>query len=145
MDFNQVTYDASLDDMDAEELRAIVKEFEAAQEGNIAEFKTAQNKIDNLDSEVEEKREFKGRLAARLEEVSPLSEGEAMTYDLARVEELIEEFSEDEDEIDDTPTASSQKTTFGDMGTKSETQDEDEAKKDFGEEHLGDMPGVNIE
>lgn len=140
MDFNRITYDGTLTEMDKDELRTIINEFEEAQTNNMAEAKTAKQKIDDLESEVEEKREFKYRLAESLAEVSPLSEEEAMTYNLARVEELIEEFSEAEEDED----GRDERPRFADMGRRGETHNEDEQKEEFAKEQLGDIPGVNL-
>jgi len=144
MNFTKVSFDGDLDDIeDADELRGVVRKFQSAQESNISEFEDAKDTLEDFEGRVGEAQEFKDDLAESLSEVSPLAKEEALTYDMARIRELIAEFSEaetsDADNVEeDTPD------TFSDMGTRGETHDEDEAERSFAKEHIGGIKGLNL-
>lgn len=143
MDFQKVTYDGDLDDMDAESLRTVVEEYEEAQTSNIAAFESATDTIDGLEGEVAEKAEFKARRVEKLTEVSPLGADDVENFSLSRIDSLIEEFTasepdggEDADEDED--------PEFDDMGRRGPTHtDEDEATARFTEQ-VEAIPGVVV-
>lgn len=144
MDFTKVSYDADLDEIeDADKLRGIVRDFEDAQDSNISEFEDAKDTLDGLEGRVGEAQEFKEDLAESLSEVSPLSEDEAMTYDMARIRELINEFS-GEDDGDEGGDGGDEGGEFSDMGQRGETHTDDDEGKEFAEKHLGDIGGLNF-
>lgn len=142
MNFTKVSFEDDLEDIDdAEELRGVVRKFQSAQESNISEFEDAKDTLEDFEGRVGEAQEFKQDLAEDLSEVSPLSEEEALTYDMSRIRELIGEFSEESVEDDSESGTSGQ---FSDMGQRGETHDEDEAEAEFAEKHLGDIKGLGI-
>lgn len=141
MDFTKVSFDADLDEIeDADELRGIVQKFESAQESNISEFQDAKDTLENFEGRVGEAEEFKEDLAKDLSEVSPLSEEEALTYDMSRMRELIVEFSESTEE----ETEEGGDGRFSNMGQRGETHNEDGAESSFAKEHLGDIKGLEF-
>lgn len=143
MDFTKVSYDADLDEIeDADELRGIVRDFEDAQDSNISEFKDAKETLDDFEGRVGEAQEFKEELAESLSEVSPLSEDEALTYDMARIRDLIGEFSDEG--VDEGEDGGDEGGEFSDMGQRGETHNEEDADKEFAEKHLGDIGGLNF-
>lgn len=143
MDFTKVTFDADLDEIeDADELRGIVRDFEDAQDSNISEFKEAKETLDEFEGRVGEAQDFKEELAENLSEVSPLSEDEALTYDMARIRELITEFSEDAP-VDDGDEGG-EEGQFSDMGQRGETHTDEDVDREFAEKHLGGIGGLNF-
>lgn len=143
MDFQKVSYDGDLDDMDAENLRTVVEEYEEAQTSNIAEFESAKDTIDGLEGEVAEKAEFKSRRVEKLTEVSPLGEDDVESFSLARIDSLIEEFTEDSAGEGDDPDADPEDPEFDDMGRRGPTHDNEEAAAEFAEQ-VGSIPGVVV-
>lgn len=142
MDFTKVTFDADLDEIDdADELRGIVRDFDTAQDSNISEFESAKDTLDDFEVRVGEAQEFKQDLAEDLSEVSPLSEDEAMTYEMSRIRELIGEFS---DETDADEGEESDEGQFSDMGQRGETRSDEDGDREFAEKHLGNIGGLNI-
>ena len=139
-DFTKVSFDADLDDIDdVEELRGLVREFQSAQDSNISEFADAKETLEDFEGRVGEAQEFKEELADSLSEVSPLSEEEALTYDMSRIRELIGEFSESES----TDEGGEEGGQFSDMGQRSETHNGD-AMDEFAKEQIGDIEGLNF-
>lgn len=143
-DFTKAGFDADLDDIDdADELRGIVREFESAQDSNISEFEDAKDTLEDFEGRVGEAQEFKEELAESLSEVSPLSEDEALTYDMARIRELIGEFSEEE-AVDEVEDGGDEGGEFADMGGRGATHSDEPEGKEFAEKHLGDIGGLNF-
>jgi hypothetical protein len=141
MNFTKVTFDGDLDDIeDGDELRTLVRKFESAQDANISEFETAKETLTDFEGRVGEAQEFKQELAETLSEVSPLSEDEAMDYDMARIRTLIGEFSDDGGSDESAEGESS----FSDMGHRGETHSDDDESRNFAEEHLGSIKGLNF-
>lgn len=143
MNFTKVSFDGDLDEIDdADELRGLVREFESAQDSNISEFKDAKDTLEDFEVRVGEAQDFKEDLAETLTEVSPLSEDEAMSYEMSRMRELIAEFADDgaaeESEEDEGGSG-----TFGDMGSSGETHTDDDTA-DFAKERLGKIGGLSI-
>lgn len=141
MNFQKVTYDGDLDDMEAEDLRAVVEEYEEAQDTNIEEFEDAKDTIEGLEGEVAEKAEFKAQRVEKLVEVSPLGEDDVENFSLSRVDSLIEEFTEDSD--DDGEDDEDEEPEFEDMGKRGETHGEDETPTKF-REQVESIPGVVV-
>lgn len=142
MNFTKVSFEDDLEDIDdAEELRGVVQKFQSAQESNISEFEDAKDTLENFEGRVGEAQEFKQDLAEDLSEVSPLSEEEALTYDMSRIRELIGEFTEET--VEDDPEGETP-DSFSNMGQRGETHDEGEAEATFVEEHLGDIQGLEF-
>lgn len=144
-DFTKAGFDGELDDIDdAEELRGIVREFQSAQDSNISEFEDAKDTLEDFEGRVGEAEEFKEELADSLAEVSPLSSEEALTYDMARIRELIGEFSEQEAADEGGDEGGEGETFASDMGQKGATHNDEKEGKEFAEKHLGGIDGLNI-
>lgn len=143
MDFQKTTYDGDLDEMDAEDLRTIVSEYEEAQEANIAEFESAKETIEGLEGEVAEKAEFKDQRVEKLVEVSPLGEDEAENFSLARIDDLIAEFTE-ESETEGDDVEDDDEPTFEDQGTRGPTHDGDGVETKYAEV-VDSVPGVVVD
>lgn len=139
MDFQKVSYDGDLDDMEADDLRTVVKQYEEAQDSNIAEFETAKETIDGLEGEVAEKEEFKQRRVDKLTEVSPLGEEDVGEFSLTRIDSLIEDFTE-ESADDENPEEDPE---FDDMGQRGPTHDEDAGMAEYAAE-VDSIPGVVV-
>ena len=141
MDFQKVTFDTDLDEMEADDLADLVRQFSEAQEQNIAEFESASETIEGLEGRVSEVQDFDAELTEELAEVSPLGEDELADFSISRKRELLAEFAEaDEDEEDE---EEDEEAEFSDFGTRGETHDED-AEADFAKEYLGDIPGLGF-
>lgn len=143
-DFTRVSFDTDLDEIDdAGELRGLVREFQNAQDSNISEFQDAKDTLDEFEGRVGEAQEFKEELAESLSEVSPLSEQEALTYDMARIRELIGEFSDAPAGGDDPEGEGDEGGAFSDMGKRGETHN-GETDRAFADEQIGDIQGLNF-
>ena len=141
MDFQKVTFDTDLDEMEADELVSLVRQFSEAQEQNITEFEQASETIEGLEGRVSEVQDFDAELTEELAEVSPLGEDELADFSISRKRELLAEFAEaDEDEEEEDED---EEAEFSDFGTRGETHDED-AEADFAKEYLGDIPGLGF-
>jgi hypothetical protein len=141
-DFTKVSFDADLAEIeDADELRGIVREFEKAQDANISEFQEAKDTLNNLEGRVGEAKEFKADLAEQLGEVSPLSEEEAMSYDMSRIRELITEFS-DPATGDVVEGDEGGEGDFGDMGSRGNTDGDEDSS--FAADTIEGIDGLNI-
>ncbi|UBF19595.1 hypothetical protein HRTV-10_gp11 [Halorubrum tailed virus 10] len=141
MDFQKVTFDTDLDEMEADDLADLVRQFSEAQEQNIAEFESASETIEGLEGRVSEVQDFDAELTEELSEVSPLGEDELANFSISRKRELLAEFAEaDEDEEEEDED---EEAEFSDMGQRGETHDED-AERNFAEEYLGDIPGLGF-
>jgi len=144
MDFHKVTFDNELEDMEADELRGLVREFYEAQSDNIAEFTEAKESIEALEGRVGEVSDFDEELTEELAEVSPLDEEELSNFSISRKRSLLADFSESgegegEGEEDDVEGGQS----FSDMGNRGETHGEDESGQKFAEDYLSDIAGLN--
>lgn len=139
LEFSKVTYDGELSDYSEDDLVDLVGEFQSAQSSNVSEFERAKDTLEGFEGRIGEAEEFKQELAESLSEVSPLSEDEAMEYDMTRIRTLIGEFS---GESRDEPAE--EESTFSDMGHRGETHSGDDESRDFAEEHLGGIKGLNF-
>jgi hypothetical protein len=141
MDFQKVTFDTDLDEMEADELASLVRQFSEAQEQNIAEFEQASETIEGLEGRVSEVQDFDAELTEELAEVSPLGEDELASFSISRKRELLAEFAEADDDEDEEEV--DEEAEFSDMGQRGETHDE-EAEADFAKQYLGDIPGLGF-
>jgi hypothetical protein len=140
MDFQKVTFEGDLDEMDEEELVGLVRQFSDAQDDNIAEFETASEEIDDLEGRVSEVAEFDAELTEQLVEASPLDEDEVASFSISRKRSLLADFSEAEEEADEGGEGDKD---FSEMGQRGPTHNEEEAKAQFAKDFLGDIPGLN--
>jgi hypothetical protein len=144
MNFTKVSFDGDLDEIeDADELRGIIRKFESAQDSNISEFEDAKDTLEDFEGRVGEAQEFKEELADSLSEISPLSAEEALTYDMARIRELIGEFSEAES-ANAGEDGGDEGGKLSDMGQRGQTHNEEAEEREFAEKHLGDIDGLNF-
>ena len=151
MDFQKVTFDEELDEMESDDLRDLVRQFREAQEDNLAEFQQASEEIDDLEGRVGEVQEFDSELTEELAEVSPLSEEEAAEFSISRKRDLLADFAEEDEEPEDEEPEEDEEDEdpeddqeFSDFGTRGETHDEEEAQKNFAEQYLGDIQGLEL-
>ncbi|UBF22030.1 hypothetical protein HRTV-15_gp11 [Halorubrum virus HRTV-15] len=142
MDFQKVTFDTDLDEMEADELADLVRQFSEAQEQNIAEFEQASETIEGLEGRVSEVQDFDAELTEELAESSPLGEDELANFSISRKRELLAEFAEANEE-DEEEEDEDEEAEFSDMGQRGETHDE-EAERDFAKQYLGDIPGLGF-
>ncbi|UBF21497.1 hypothetical protein HJTV-2_gp11 [Haloarcula virus HJTV-2] len=142
MDFQKVTFDTDLDEMEADELADLVRQFSEAQEQNIAEFEQASETIEGLEGRVSEVQDFDAELTEELAESSPLGEDELANFSISRKRELLAEFAEANEE-DEEEEDEDEEAEFSDMGQRGETHDE-EAEADFAKQYLGDIPGLGF-
>jgi hypothetical protein len=127
MDFQKITFDDDLEDMEADELRGLIREYDDAQSENISEFQQAVESIDTLEGKVAEVEEFDAELTEKLDEISPLDEDELSEFSVTRKRELLTKFAEpegDEPEGDEGGDEGGEEN-FSDMGNRGETHGED--------------------
>jgi hypothetical protein len=145
LDFNKVGYDGELSDFSEDELRELVREFETAQDSNVAEFETAVEATDGLDestiSDFEQAREDLVEEIVDSEEFEqvPLSEdklGEESFAELQDWSDFVADLAEEEDVEDDESST--------DFGTRSPKPDEEDEGADFAEEALSEMNGLTL-
>lgn len=149
LNFNRVTYDDELSEFDKDELVELAREFEEAQESNVAEFERAAEALDGVDeqsiSEFEEARESLVDEIVEADDFSevPLSEeqlGDCSFDQLREWKEFVADSTEDSDNDED---GDGSEADFEDMGNQGPTHEEaDDAE--FADEHLGDVPGLVI-
>jgi hypothetical protein len=137
MEFTTVNTDDT-DEMDEDELREVVSEFEDAQTQNLAEFKTAKedlNEYEDVDVSVAEAQEFKEDIIDDVEDDSPLTRDELSSFGLSRLRELKAEFVSEQEAAEGEDATTEQVEDdeggeFSDMGTRGETDGE---SVEFGE------------
>ena len=149
MDFQKVTYDFDIDEAEGDDLRDLVQRFEQAQEQNLAEFEQASEEIDDLEGRVGEIQEFDSELTEELTEVSPLSEDEVENFSISRKRDLLADFSEDEEEgeeeeNEEDENENEEEQEFSDFGQRGETHDEDKETRNFAEDYLGGIDGLEL-
>jgi hypothetical protein len=146
LNFTQVTYDGELSDFEAERLREIIREFENAQESNVAEFEDAADALDGVDEKIEDFEEARESLLEEITEAEafedvPLTEDALEEQTFGQLQEWRDFVSRQrEGEAGDDEGGNSD---FDDMGKKSPVPDEDE-DTDFADEQLEQMQGVNF-
>lgn len=145
MDFQKVTFDTDVDELEAEDARELVTEFQNAQEQNIAEFEDASESIEALEGRVQTAQEAalgefddEEALTEALVDASPLGEDDVAEFSVFRKADLLADFSADEEEADEGDA----EAEFSNMGQRGETHDEDEANRTFAEDHLGEIDGL---
>lgn len=143
MDFSKVTFEKDVDELEAEEARELIGDFQAAQEQNIAEFAEASEQIEELEGTPSEFEEADEELTAEVAEATFMSEEEAADLDFSRKREILADFSAEE-EVDEGEEEVEGGAEFSDMGQRGETHDEDQEKQAFAEKHLGDIEGLNF-
>jgi hypothetical protein len=149
LNFTQVTYDGELADFEAERLREIIREFENAQESNVAEFEDAADALDGVDEKIEDFAEARQALLDDITEAEafdevPLTEEALEEQSFGQLQEWHDFVADHGVETgDETDEADESGSDFDDFGTKSPTPD-DEDDEDFAEDALSEMQGVNF-
>jgi len=139
MDFSKVTFDEDVSELEAEDARQLISDFKNAQEQNIAEFEKASEQIEDLEGSFAEYEDADEQLTQEVAEATFMSEDEASRLEFSRKREILAEFEEEDggdDEDDD------DEGNFSNISTRGETHDDDEAKKQFAEKHLGNIEGL---
>lgn len=145
LNFNKVSYDGDLVDLSEEEMQDVIREFEKAQESNVAEFEKAADTLDGVDeADIEDFAEARADLieditgADGFEEV-PLTEEKLEDEDFGDLREW-KEF------VADTGESEESEQDFEDMGQKGETHGDDEGddSPDFIESEIANISGVNV-
>lgn len=146
LNFNQVTFDGDVDDLSEDEMAEVIREYQNAQESNVAEFERAADTLDEVDeADIEE---FKDAKAAKVEETVeadafedvPLTEDELAEASFAKVRqwnEFVEAQSTEDGESDEDKN-------FDEMGTQGPTNTDDEFDEDL-VQHVDALSGVNVE
>ena len=140
MDFKKVEFDDDLDDMEAGELRELVREFAQAQEENIADF-------EEVTDEITEFEEFDATLTEDLVEQTSLSEEAASALPFSEKQDLLADLdaTEASDEAGG-EGGSEEEANFEDRGTKGETNFDDEPSgpPEHVERALNGVSGVQL-
>ena len=136
MDFKKVEFDDDLDDMEAGELRELVREFAQAQEENIADF-------EEVTDEITEFEEFDATLTEDLVEQTSLSEEAASALPFSEKQNLLADLNATEASDEG---GSEEEADFEDRGTKGETNFDDEPSgpPEHVERALSGVSGVQI-
>jgi len=144
LNFNQVSYEGDLSDFSEDELRETVREFETAQDSNVAEFEKAAEALDEVDDSTIE--DFEDARQSLIEDITeaeafgevPLSEDSLEDADFSELQDwrdFVAEQATDEGGEDE---------GFDDFGQKSPADPDDETE-DFVEEELGSIQGLNLD
>jgi sulfite reductase alpha subunit-like flavoprotein len=146
LNFNKVTYDGELSDFSEDELRETIREFETAQESNVAEFEKAAEATDGVDeSTIEDFEDAREDLIEDITEAEafdevPLTEDKLEDEDFSDLQDWKAFVAEtDTDEADE----GDGEGDFDDMGQEAPTNP-DEDSEDFVEDQLGEMPGFSL-
>jgi len=150
LNFTKVTYDGDLSDFDADDLRELIKEFENAQESNVAEFNEAADKLDEVeDFDLDEYQDAKSDLIGDITEADafedvPLTEGDLEDADFGTVREWHDFVSSQAtDEGDEDGDAD-----FDDMGEDPDLDGGDGGEGEFDSdlvEVVDGLSGVNVQ
>lgn len=147
LNFNKVTYDGDLADFSEDELRELVREFENAQESNVAEFETAAEALDGIEeADIEEFADARERLIDSITEAEafsevPLSEDALAEQSFGELQEW-DEFVSEFDSADESEEGADGE--FDDMGQEAPTREETDADAEFADKYL-DISGVNFD
>lgn len=142
MDFSKVTFDKDVDELEADEARELISDFQTAQEQNIAEFEDASEQIDDLEGTFAEFEDADEELTAEVAEATFMSEDEAAMLEFGRKREILADFSVEEEEVED--EVDEDGAEFSEMGQRGETHNNEDEKTEFANKHLGDISGLNF-
>lgn len=160
MDFNQVNYEGDLEDAERDDLIALVRDFEKAQETNVAEFEAAKEQMqelvgdDNADfedlfGEVKDFASAKDELVAETVEFesfedSPMDEDDLREASFSKVREWHAHFAALDAEADEADADEGDEgPDFEDMGKRGETHSEEDEDAAFASKYLAGMPGFD--
>ena len=159
MDFNQVNYDGDLEDLEEEQLRSTIEEFEKAQEENVAEFEAAKERLNELTGdddatfedvlgEVQDFADAKDELVDEVIEYDsfeefPITEDELRAAEFSKVRAWHARFAE----LEAADEADEDDSNVSDFGKRAPTEPEgnEDPDEQFAERHLGGMPGFQKE
>lgn len=137
MDFTKVEFDDDLSDMEADELRELVTEYQEAQSANLSAF-------DEVADTVEEFESYDSQLAEEVLEYSSLSEESAKALSFADKQRLLADLNADDgDEADEFDEGDEGGEEFEDRGTKGSTHG-DEGTPDFIKDAFESIDGVSF-
>jgi len=144
LSFNQISYDGELSDFDRDDLIELVREFEKAQESNIAEFEKAAETLEGVDeASIEEFEEADAELTQEVTEETFLSEEEAEALSFERKREVLAEHAGDDDDGgDDDGDGDGDDEDFGKRGATHGDGDGDFSESV--EESLSNITGVVV-
>lgn len=161
MDFNQVNYDGDLEDREFDDLVGLVRNFEKAQDANVAEFEemreTMQEMLgDDADfsavfGEVQDFADAKSELVAEITEFdsfdeSPVSEAYLQDASFNKVREYHVYFAEQDADAEAADAADEDgEGEFSNMGRRSPTHTDEDNDEAFARKHLNGMPGFTPE
>ena len=148
LNFNKVGYDGELSDFSEDELRELVREFETAQDSNVAEFEKAAEALDEVDDSTIE--DFEDARESLIEDITeaeafgevPLSEDSLEDADFSELQDWRDFVAEQA--TDDGGDEGGEGEGFDDFGQKSPTDTEDETE-DFVEKELNGIQGLNLD
>lgn len=149
LNFNQVSYDGDLSDFSEDELRETIREFETAQDSNVAEFEKAADALDEVDDSTIE--DFEDAREGLIEDITdaeafdevPLSEDSLEDADFSELQEWRDFVDEQATEPDGDGDGDGD-GDFGDFGQKSPTEPEDD-EMDFVDEELSQIQGLTVD
>lgn len=148
LNFNKVSYDGDLSDLSEDELRETVREFETAQDSNVAEFEKAADALDEVDDSTIE--DFEDAREGLIEDITeaeafdevPLSEDSLTDADFSELQEWRDFV--DEQAVDDGGDGDGDGGDFDDFGKKSPTETDDD-EMDFVDEELDQIQGLQLD
>lgn len=147
--FNRVTYDGDLSDLSEDEKDEVIREFENAQESNVAEFERAAETLDEVDeTDIEEFADAKAELASEVTEAEafddvPLTEDELADASFSKVREWHEFVSETADGADGETDEDDDKD-FDEMGKQGPTHGDDKEFDSDLADRVDEIPGLIV-
>ena len=142
LNFTRVTHEDNLGDFSEDELRELIREYEDAQDANVAEFESVAETLDGVDAS--NISEFESARATLIENITdaprfseiPISEAGLEEATFGELQDWLEFVSEKGANSDDGGE-------FDDYGNKAPVND-DEGASDFAEETLSGMQGLSL-
>lgn len=153
LSFNKVTYDGDLTDFSADELRELVREFENAQESNVAEFETAADALEGVEqTDIEEFADARDALIESITDADAFSEvplsADALTDctfgELQEWKEFVSQGDAMAGGCSGPAPEDTEDKEFEDMGQDAPTHEETDDDAAFADKYL-DINGVNLD
>jgi hypothetical protein len=150
LNFNQVSYEGDLSDFSEDELRETVREFETAQDSNVAEFEKAAEALDEVDESTIE--DFEDARESLIEDITdaeafdevPLTEDSLEDAEFSELQDWRDFVDEQAAEDGGDEGGEDGGEDFDDFGQKSPT-DLDDEQEDFVEKELSGIQGLNLD
>lgn len=143
MDFSKVNTDENIEQLGEDQLRDLVTEYQKAQDENLAEFKSAKERVEELEGSVEDANEFHETLTEELVEVSPLTETDVTEYSLSRKYELIDKFTTGSTDAD--TDSGGTDDDVNDFGQRGETHEEGDGVPEFVKQSYENVDGIHLD